>query len=951
MGGRALVFPYLLLILIIIIPGLVHPSSASNEESITLRGIVTDFENRQLIENANITVWKNFLLLSQEYTNTLGLFTVQVPRGGDYKVYICADDPNTTGWDYLPALKEISSPTGDVDLTVELWPAASVIVDNDIQFVDMTTPTRTYTYEVRNLTSEETINVEGYKPIYGTPIECHTGFLNLNTSHLIVPAKVTFDIRVNASVVVRERAITRSFIIDELDHLKLSKGDLIHLDVKKYSLQYNLGLVEDKICEVEKKIGEMDRLGFYLSLEKQRFVAVSGIVDSAKFDLLRGVDSFKELRRAYIDITDLNSSLIGMYGSAATSVYVLIFFLAFTSTTISFLFFEKSRYKLVASVGLTVLMHLMLHEIYPGADYISTVTFLEFSAVAWFAALLTVIVLPHYMKGRAFDGRTPLWNIIVPIFSLAKRSLIRRRLRFILTLSSVTILVMSFVTLTSFTMGYGLVVHRISDQRIPVNGVLIRAPSSEIEASQSSFTPLDATAFEWIQKQSEVEIAAPKAENQPFSIPHWTLNGKPIYGVVGILPSAESKILSLDELIVEGRYLTDGEENAILISSDLKEKLGIEVNATLHFGEIRVRAIGIYEGEKLRWLRDLDGGSIIPNKLVNISPPGEPPAYQAFPVEMDEFLICGFETALRISGVFVSRINVKLREGKSVNDFAERLALERNYDSWSSSSEGLYIARLGTYFQGKGFPLIVPWAIVVLNAVITMLNALYERRREIGILSSLGLNPSHIAGIFIAETVAIGLIGGGVGYLLGLGMYKAMTLLQITLEVRQKVSALWCLAALGIAMTALIIGALSALKSSVIITPSLMRRWRIEEKEEFGKPLEIVLPISVPNEEIDDFMDYVLRALRGYENDPVSRTERVRVWSEDTEETSKRGIRFIYRTIGGTSGNYSNNKLVAERRTEKKVYTVRLLSMGEKKWIHQTGSLVRMIIMRWSIRR
>jgi len=98
----------------------------------------------------------------------------------------------------------------------------------------------------------------------------------------------------------------------------------------------------------------------------------------------------------------------------------------------------------------------------------------------------------------------------------------------------------------------------------------------------------------------------------------------------------------------------------------------------------------------------------MPKKLVNISPPGEPPAYQAFTVEMDEFLICGLETALRISGVFVSRINVKLRGGNSVNDFAERLALERNYDAWASSGEGLYNARLGTYFQGKGFPLIVP---------------------------------------------------------------------------------------------------------------------------------------------------------------------------------------------------------------------------------------------------
>ncbi len=45
--------------------------------------------------------------------------------------------------------------------------------------------------------------------------------------------------------------------MDEPGCLNLSKGELIHLDVRKYSLQYNSGLMEEKINEVEERIDEI----------------------------------------------------------------------------------------------------------------------------------------------------------------------------------------------------------------------------------------------------------------------------------------------------------------------------------------------------------------------------------------------------------------------------------------------------------------------------------------------------------------------------------------------------------------------------------------------------------------------------------------------------------------------------------------------------------------------
>jgi len=939
--------------LMIMVAGLAPPSEAAGEERVTLRGSVIDFQSREPITNATVTVWERSVLTARQSTDAFGLFAVQVTRDHSYRVYIYADTSSTPGWDYLPAFKGPLTPTGDVNFTAELRPGASVIIDKDIQFVDTTSSSTTYTYEVSDPESGVPLDIGGYKPIYGTIEGTHTYFLSLNASYLIVPAGIPFTIRVNASAIVGGKVVTRSFNIDEPDHLRLSKGDLAHLDARKYTLQYNLVMVKGQMSEVEEKINEMDGLGFYLFLENQRFTTTAGAVDRAEFDLSQGayIDSFKELRRAYIDASDLYSGLNGMYSDALASVYVLVFFLAFTSTAVSFLLLEKILYKVIASGGLTALTHTVLHEIYPAVGYIPDATFIELSAIALCVALLATVVFPHFLKGRAVDGKTPLRNILVPIFSLAKRSLTRRRLRFVLTLSSVTILVMSFVVLTSFNMGYGLILNRISKQQLPVNGVLVRAPSGGYRAGDFSFTPLDATAIDWFQKQGEVETVAPRAENQPLLIPAATLSGAPIYGFIGIQPSAEAKILRLEGVLIEGRYLQDGEEDTILISSDLKQKLGVEVNATLRLGTGTVKVVGIYSYEGLKWLNDLDGTSIIPIKLVNLAQPGEPARIETIPVEAEELVICGLETALKMPGVFLSRIDALLRGGESVNDFAERVALERNYNVWASSGDGLYIAMLGTYFQGKGIPLTVPWAIVVLNVVITMLNALYERRKEISILSSVGLNPAHISGIFIAEAVAIGLIGGGMGYLLGLSTYRAMAFFHITLEVRQKVSALWVLGAIAIAMAAVVMGAVSALKGSVIITPSLKRRWGVEEEKKRGNTVEMSIPIRVAKGEIEEFMNYVLKILRGYENDPLYKTERIRVRSEDTEERSVRIITFVYRMTGGAFASFSHNDLVIERGGEEEFYTVKMTSSGDRNGLYQVGSLVRMIIMRWSIRK
>jgi hypothetical protein len=65
-----------------------------------------------------------------------------------------------------------------------------------------------------------------------------------------------------------------------------------------------------------------------------------------------------------------------------------------------------------------------------------------------------------------------------------------------------------------------------------------------------------------------------------------------------------------------------------------------------------------------------------------------------------------------------------------------------------------------------------------IGIVNTMIMAVYERTKEIGILKAIGASPGQIRGLFVVESALIGLLGGVVGtiggWLLGLGLNEAI---------------------------------------------------------------------------------------------------------------------------------------------------------------------------------
>ena len=110
------------------------------------------------------------------------------------------------------------------------------------------------------------------------------------------------------------------------------------------------------------------------------------------------------------------------------------------------------------------------------------------------------------------------------------------------------------------------------------------------------------------------------------------------------------------------------------------------------------------------------------------------------------------------------------------------------------------------------------------------------------------------------------------------------------------------------------------------------------------KPWEITMPVRLLLEQVPNFKAYVLGELKSLETDMTKKTSMIKVYEEDKMVN----IYFVYSTTHPTVGElYTRNTLIIAENGEKEV-EVKLSSEGERQWSHEVGSLVRMIVMRWS---
>jgi len=935
------------------------------QETATLAGTVLD-ENNEPVRNAIIKVLGPGYTRGQATTDSSGSFQLLVDPEGWYSVYVTCDRSETPGVDYVPCLWRTYLQLGSTAaFTFTLERGASLYLDGEIRFVESNKPSEYARFTV-TYPNGEPLSGRHSVYTYGSDTDLVRRF-GLNQKLVVVPVDKEVAIRVEASIF--SPSISHTFTIKgKAGYFKLSQGEALHITGMEYILEYSVEEMKQTWDSAFYLLKDVEHIGFLISAERQDLTDAYGLIDASLLSMKKGLydEAFAKLRNAYVLTSGTIEKLQGLIEISSLSALLLIAIFVFIACSSAYLIAERKRcievlsqerkkFSLSVNLLISILFYSILIGTFylanPGCRLISQSVFLTATVLALIMGQVAVTALPRALSEKNGEDRSiQFGSAVITAFSMACRNLRRRKMRTMLSLANMMILVFGFITLTSISPGFGLVTRSLRPS-IPQHAILIR---DRLEGSEAPFISLPSSFLRWLENQPNITLICPKAENVPVSVENplgnlYTRSGNkfPVMGILGILPSVEANFTHIDELVISGDYLQDDDLKGILIPSSLSD-LEVDVGDKLYgFGkEFTIR--GFFDKKAIETLKDVDGQLLIPYKVM--------PMTGIMPCSGNEVIMVNYNVSFFLPRVVMSRVNVHLKDSslEEYSEFADIVVLSRGYHVYVSHPNSLYLQYLGSYIEEKGAGLI-PFlmVLVVLNITVMMMGSVSERRDEIASLSSVGLNPTHIAALFVAEAAVIGFVGGGLGYLLGiLGYRTALTTWFGTLQVREKASAEWGLMALLLSgFTAVVASVIPALKAATIVTPSLLRKWRIGEEvrpREIGQPWILDLPVKLAARELEPFTGFVHNRIGERTGDL---TEHITDVSLKVEETDSGPLRKLVFGYSRESQGSSNNELVIERAEGKEYFEVKLLCIPSRNavdMVHNIATHVRNLILEWN---
>jgi ABC-type lipoprotein release transport system permease subunit len=770
------------------------------------------------------------------------------------------------------------------------------------------------------------------------------------SNHVIVPLQEEFSTNLSARIVTQRELTVQNFSISGIETSNFAQGARLDLAVQQYTIPHNLNLTVNNLDAALELLADIESKGFYTITEKQALIQATSLLELAKEKFLANNfrESYADIRESYLNIVNTNTRLNDIVANSVNSVFILIVSINMTAMVLAYLLCKNKNRRYFFSIILFVPLFILLYNFYPGFQIIQLTSLFGHMLISLGITFGTTLILPSLTGEK-----------ITSIFALAKANLLNRKLRFLLTLLSVMILIISFVSLTSFTTGYGLVTTKSWTLGSNPQGLLVKQSVSDTSNRIVHFIPLESTIASYLKSKPEVAIIAPKMENLPIAqkIGDLSSHSTPtksmsLSGIMGIVPSAEADYSRLDQIVTQGRFLDDKDTDAILISTNAANFLGLEVkdNVTLNSlsSQINLTIVGFLDDGQLRALTDFHGDSILPKKIVVDSESG---FYYLKSCSPNEIVVAPFTLTSSFTGLYMSRIGIQLKDWSQASSFSRQIALERGLTAFYSTGDQRFRVEVGTYFEAKGTSIIIPWMIVILIMIMTVLNSIYEQRREIAILSSIGLNPSNIMNIFIAKGMITGIIGGGIGYLFGLGSYSLLHALSLVPQVQAKISAIWSLAAMVISMVTVVLGAVIAVRSSSILTPSLLRRWHTEEEltPTTGHAVITPIPIRVREAKVDSMFEYVIQKfIKNIQRQGIDLNRgSISKHKEVVHGKTSYRVKFSYLTGKNFKIGRYPFEIIAKQDYED-IYNLECVCRGDFESIQFTTTFVRLALIEWS---
>lgn len=945
------------MLILLLINGVTETCIAQQQRKVI--GLVLDSSTNEPIDGAIAVLRGNYWDdVIKAFTNESGIFMCSVRVGQPYTIYIYSSRQEKP---YVPVYLITGEIREDLSVTIKLVRGAIVKIEGEFFDIDMDYPAQYIAISVQVTSglflssSPSGGNITKYGN-YPLDVSARNQILNWSTNLVYVPSDSNITLIINGVWrVATEKGVSTVIRTVNMEIPPLTFGSAIIKDLSRETLLRSLSESRNRIDLASSILNEAQVRGFYLEMEKSDLSKCNDLLKIAERDVDAGryLSAFSYIKQIKFLSERVKTTIEEFYAEASSSMPFMIALTTLFSVCLSYFIAEKRSVKISLFATIYVILLLSLYFSYPGFKlYPYELTLLSI-LVSTLIILSLAEFAPKLIREKPSPRGVATMSAIISSFSMAKRNMHRRRFQTILCIVSTLIMVFAIVVLTSYSSVEGVI---ITEQPFQprYKGLLIRNIGRVIVGQSTYKMP--------VAIPSEIGMMAKSEENvknvyvRYSSILADTILGeliseyglrKPVYGILA-LSEDEYKHIGLSELISGSPPKNRGE---IVISSSLASELSVTVNSKVYFRGSEYKVVGIIDADGLLEFRDIDNRVILPSKVYTyVTMEGEI-ITSLSPVRSDEVIFVSLNDVdkfdLRIISVIIDADEKLFREISAKFGYL-------GFSSWYTFISKVYLAEFGSMLEIKGgTSAVVPMTIVLLNIFLSFTSLVYARKKEVMALSSIGANPTHISIVFLAEAIIIGLIASGVGYPLSLAGYRILGMMEVGLQVKQKVSALWGVISIATSILVASLGGLyPAYRSAFIIVPSMLRRFRLESEARRGE-YEVQIPSKIKRDLIDNFINFSEEWLSRESKGAVVISD---IISTETEEINGEKIRrliFRYEYPDGMVRACTFNELVLTLPKNEEFWQIKLKCSPitfsiQSDAVYATTRLVRRMILEWS---
>lgn len=566
--------------------------------------------------------------------------------------------------------------------------------------------------------------------------------------------------------------------------------------------------------------------------------------------------------RVYNDVEDTQKDVL--FGV----LFYIALFVPFAFCAERLLFsFSNIHKRILGFCGILLLLIAVIYNVHPAfrLAYSPTVVILAFFIMG-LSLIVTLIIYFRFeeemnkLQRRASQERATeigRWKAFVASFLLGVSNLRRRRLRTALTCT--TLIILTF-TVMSFT----------SVKSMRHHSRLMYQPQSPYQGyffKNFNWKDLPPEALDTISNHFEGKgVAAPRVwleDQDPTRSPliPVRLNDRlfEARGMVG-LSAEEPGVTDMDRILIGGRWFEPGERRAILLPDRIAADLGIDPQrlddvSVLLWG-MPFQVVGVFSGSQLMERVDLDGEPLTP-----VTFPSEVTAdmtdqeMEALESGEDIFnfqsryqhtdgnltVIVPYRQLLSQGG-HLKAISIRPQNGEARREQAQHLVDRFGLMLFSGEPDGIFVYHASDTMSYSGVPnIVIPLIIAVFIVLNTMIGSVVERKREIGIYTSVGLAPSHVSFLFIAEALAFAVLSVVLGYLLAQVTASLFAGTSLWSGITVNYSSMSGVAAMILVILVVLVSVIYPSRvAAEIAIPDVNRSWRLPDTVD--NRLEVTLP-------------------------------------------------------------------------------------------------------------